>query len=173
MPSLMLGSRIIPISYLPTFYSPRNLSQQAWMSNSINWQDKNTEMFMSVSGAKNKNSSLASSSLMGMVSSLKVKHYWRIMRSIILFRAPAPWWGSTPAWRTWVAGPSDPRTSSIARKIGTDWQWRDLQILRWSFPHLTIPHRAQNSLHTFSPPNLTLINVWHLMSRSTPPSFTV
>ena len=39
---------------------------------------------MSVSGAKNKNSSLASSSLMGMVSSLKVKHYWRIMRTIIL-----------------------------------------------------------------------------------------
>ena len=34
-------------------------------------QDRNTEMFMSVSGAKNKNSSLASSSLMGMVSSLK------------------------------------------------------------------------------------------------------
>ena len=30
---------------------------------------------MSVSGAKNKNSSLASSSLMGMVSSLKVKKY--------------------------------------------------------------------------------------------------
>ena len=32
---------------------------------------------MSVSGAKNKNSSLASSSLMGMVSSLKVKHFKR------------------------------------------------------------------------------------------------
>lgn len=40
-------------------------------------------------------------------------------------------------------------------------------------PRLTIPHRAQNSLRTLSPPNLTLINVWHLMSRSTPPSFTV
>ena len=34
-------------------------------------------MFMSVSGAKNKNSSLASSSLMGMVSSLKVIKYLR------------------------------------------------------------------------------------------------
>ena len=35
------------------------------------FQDRNTEMHISVSGSKNKNSSLASSSLMGMASSLK------------------------------------------------------------------------------------------------------